>query len=64
MSGKGSKRRPTNEAAYAENWDRLFAGVDKGRQGADLAIPVDGAVNVPVLDSDALAGSDRAGTYA
>ena len=52
MSGKGSKRRPTNEAAYAENWDRLFAGVDQGRQGADLAIPVDGAGYIAELDPD------------
>ncbi len=24
MSGKGSKRRPGDEAAYAEGWDRVF----------------------------------------
>lgn len=58
--GKGDKRRPeATPGAYAEGWDRLFgAGVDERRQGADLAIPVNGSVNVPVLDSDSLAGSD------
>lgn len=25
MSGKGSKRRPTDEAAYASGWDRIFS---------------------------------------
>jgi hypothetical protein len=24
MAGKGSKRRPTNEKQYRENWDRIF----------------------------------------
>lgn len=24
MNGKGSARRPTDEKAYAENWERVF----------------------------------------
>lgn len=27
--GKGSKQRPTNQQAYADNWDRIFGKKDK-----------------------------------
>jgi hypothetical protein len=26
MAGKGSKRRPTNEKKFRDNWDRIFSG--------------------------------------
>lgn len=32
MSGKGDKRRPTDEAAYGDGWDRIFGG-----QGKDVS---------------------------
>ena len=28
--GKGSKRRPGDDRAYAENWDRIFSSKRKG----------------------------------
>lgn len=77
--GKGSNRRPTDDAAYAEGWERIWGvsrrevpasgglvpelpgtGVDQVRQVADSAVPVNGPVNVPVLDADALAGANLA----
>jgi hypothetical protein len=47
MSGKGSKRRPTDEAAYAEGWERLWgAGRQQRGQIADsgIALPPDGVI--------------------
>ena len=59
--GKGDKRRPTDEAAYAANWERLFgAGVDERRQVADLPVAVDGSVDLSVLGADALTSPDLA----
>lgn len=32
VSGKGDKRRPTDESAYGDGWDRIF-----GAQGKDVS---------------------------
>jgi hypothetical protein len=37
MSGKGSKRRPTDEAAYAEGWERLWGSPDAVRTVPETA---------------------------
>jgi hypothetical protein len=88
VSGKGSRRRPTNEAAYMDNYERIFgrnpvrrvestriamdetvmacwsdllgltAGVNQCRQVTDLAVTLDGSINVPVLDTQPLTGAD------
>lgn len=31
-AGKGSRRRPTNEAAYRESWDRVFGDDVEGSE--------------------------------
>lgn len=33
MTGKGSNRRPTDEAAFAEGFDRIFRGKDQQGRG-------------------------------
>ena len=34
MNGKGSKRRPTDEKAYAENWERVFGKKKQAEEAA------------------------------
>lgn len=37
--GKGSKRRPEDQSAYSDNWDRIFKSKnqkDKQREATDL----------------------------
>lgn len=43
MSGKGSNRRPTDEAAYASGWDRIFkCGVPEQSNGGGPNPPSEG----------------------
>jgi len=36
MNGKGSKRRPTDERQYAENYDRIFGSKKKPKAPDDV----------------------------
>ena len=35
MSGKGDKRRPTDEAAFSEGWDRVFGNKEQDATDGD-----------------------------
>lgn len=38
MNGKGSARRPTDEKAYAENWERVFKKKEEVNEYVKVAI--------------------------
>lgn len=44
MNGKGDKRRPTDEAAYADNYERIFGNgvrrVSGTKRGSETAGPI------------------------
>jgi len=58
MSGKGDTRRPTDEAAYADGWDRIFGvkdGVRSMHEGQVQDGQADGDRALPANDGKAAA---------
>lgn len=42
MAGKGSKRRPTNEAAFASGWERIYGKQEQSKDEEQGAREADG----------------------
>lgn len=60
QNGKGDKKRPTNEAAYSEGWDRIF-GKKKDLRTSDEWC---NHFKVIVLDPDGWNREDLANSWA